>query len=720
MTVQELLINPKQIEELYHALRKMLPEKNFRFPYNRKEREQELIELLAEDYNIIKDKAHAKVVPGYYYDGAISFTYGLEAAMAPFNDGNDMMAGEVEFIGNINSGMHIIDDGSGFFSGGRFSWATKNGKPLSATSVRGILYECGFNTNLVMSKRRFHSVLYLNLLTPIPDWSGGAGKTSIELSPYTSVIAKTVSSLAYKMPSYHGHGYNATPEYYGKDENQIAQNYYLDFLRKRYIAIRENPSLRTKDRITQSGVWYRVQKIMKENGFRPRIDWATTRESLTKKINDYCEQLSREEWGRTVTREDLGIIASSRAIMYFDGHEYPVGKDNITTLANAKTTDIIVIEKEGMADVLKEYADEYHIALVFTRGRFVDYVVDLIEMAVSKDIDIKVWTLTDYDVDGMEIANAVDAIKVPRIGINLDTIKWLQKNGYPDLTIEDVEEDHYAKDAEERTKDEFLWSKRIELDSLHSEVGGEGLWKYIIYQIKKLAKKGRDYTEIISRPDPSYLYPKEVNEFIDYLANFFDGLIDDEYKKIEESELSNVENKVLKIDNKKALIRKQLKEDIVNKNKSKDVKTIIEKIQLMLKGGELPKPKNDYVSDATLERQEEESERETAEEEADEDEDDDSDTSNDDEDDDDDDNNINEEKDRLTQKFNSISPKPEVYDIEGVGPTTAKKFIETGFHTALDVALADPTNLTSRDVLYCSHDTALSFINAAKKLIDES
>lgn len=269
-----------------------------------------------------------------------------------------------------------------------------------------------------------------------------------------------------------------------------------------------------------------------------------------------------------------------------------------------------------MADVLKEYADEYHIALVFTRGRFVDYVVELIEMAVSKDIDIKVWTLTDYDVDGMEIANAVDAIKVPRIGINLDTIKWLQNNGYSNLTIEDVEEDHYAKDAEERTNDEFLWSKRIELDSLHSEVGGEGLWKYIIHQIKKLAKKGRDYTEIISRPNPSYLFPKEVNELIDYLANFFDGLIDEEYKKIEESDLSNVENKVLKIENKKALIRKQLKEDIVNKNKNNDVKTIVEKIQTMLKGGELPKPKNEYVSRVTLERQEDEAEREKAEEEA--------------------------------------------------------------------------------------------------------
>jgi hypothetical protein len=107
MTVQELLNNLKQIEELYYAMKRMQPERHFKFPYNKKERAQELIDLLSNDYNIMVDKAHAKVVSGYHNDGTISFTYGLEAAMAPFNDGTDTRAGEIEFIGNINSGMHL-------------------------------------------------------------------------------------------------------------------------------------------------------------------------------------------------------------------------------------------------------------------------------------------------------------------------------------------------------------------------------------------------------------------------------------------------------------------------------------------------------------------------------------------------------------------------------------------------------------------------------------
>jgi predicted flap endonuclease-1-like 5' DNA nuclease len=722
MTVQELLNNPKQIEELYYAMKRMQPERHFKFPYNKKEREQELIDLLASDYNIMTDKAHAKVVSGHYNDGSTAFTYGLEAAMAPFNDHDDMKAGEVDFIGNINSGMHL-DSGESFFSGGHFSWSNKRGIRLTASSVRGILHECGFSTNLDMTKRRFHSVLYLNLLTKVPDWSGGAGKTSIDLAPYTNLIANTVSSLAYKMPSYHGHGYGATVEYYNvKDENQIAQNYYLNFLRKRYRAIQANPSLKTTDPLTQSGVWYRVHKEMVEKHFTPRKNWGVTRESLTNNISKFCEWLSENEWHKTVTREDLGITASSRAIMYFDGHEYPVSADNISVLANAKTTDIIVIEKEGMADVLKKFTDEYHIALVFTRGRFVQYVKELIEAAISKKINIKVWTLTDYDVDGMEIANAVDKTKVPRIGINLNTIEWLQENGYPDLTFADVEEEHYAKDAKIRTNDQYLWSKRIELDSVHAEVGGEGLWSYIIYQIKTLAKEGRNYAKVIEKPPLSHLYPKVVSELLDYFSNYFDGLINEEYAKIEKT-MVDVRGRIWKIENKKALIRKQLKDGILNKDKNAEVKTIIEKVQNILNSGDLPKPKDGYVSEETKKWQKEESEREELEKDA--------------EDEDEwvegtDDNDKGADNNNITpttttadinieQNYQAdvdTSTNLDIRDVEGVGPTTARKFKEVGIVSVIDLAAADVDELALD--INSSKETAEMFIKAANKLLEDT
>ncbi|HEU4824370.1 MAG TPA: hypothetical protein VFS97_13175 [Nitrososphaeraceae archaeon] len=56
---------------------------------------------------------------------------------------------------------------------------------------------------------------------------------------------------------------------------------------------------------------------------------------------------------------------------------------------------MIVIEKEDVADALTEFADEYKVALVFTRGRFVNYVKELIEEASDKKISkVRLWRQT--------------------------------------------------------------------------------------------------------------------------------------------------------------------------------------------------------------------------------------------------------------------------------------------------------------------------------------
>jgi hypothetical protein len=458
----------------------MLPESKFKLPYrySRKEREQELIDNLAGIYSIDRSRAHARVVTGTYREVDSGpeekplrvFNYALEVAIAPRKDLDQRHAGQITIIGGVNDSI-AVEGGESYFSGGRYEWTDKQGYLVGPENdLKAVLATCGFNTYKAMSQRRAPSVILVNLKAPV-DWLSAASKSRIDLRPYSKDIAQTVYNLGYKMPSYRGQGFATYDRYFStRDETQIATMYYLNFLRDRYKAIQENPSLKNTDRITQSGVWYRVHKIMVASGFQPQKDWGTTRTSMTDQINDFCEKLSREEWGRRVTREDLGIIASSRAIMHFNGQEYPIGKDNISALANAKTTDIIIIEKEGIADVLTDLADEYHIALVFTRGRFVKYITALVEEALERKIPVKVWTLTDYDVDGMEIANALAHLKVPRIGINKSTVKWLQNNGCPQLKLEDVEEEHYSKDAETRTKDEYLWGHRIELDSVHAEV----------------------------------------------------------------------------------------------------------------------------------------------------------------------------------------------------------------------------------------------------------
>jgi len=74
-------------------------------------------------------------------------------------------------------------------------------------------------------------------------------------------------------------------------------------------------------------------------------------------IRERCEKI----FG--LKRKNLGIIASSRATMYYTGSHKPVNIDNFRDLARQGVA-IIIIEKEGIADLLYTFADKYGVAFV--------------------------------------------------------------------------------------------------------------------------------------------------------------------------------------------------------------------------------------------------------------------------------------------------------------------------------------------------------------------
>ena len=519
MTVQDLSGDPNLIDELYHALKSaMQPETRFKLGCTTKFREQELIGNLAERYEIDTVNAKAKVITSVIRDNdGRTISYAFECVIAPRKDLDDGHAGEVKFIGNINDSPPSGDRMQYFYEGS-YHWYDKQGKPKSATGVGGILYNCGYNQDSYMSRRRKPCVVLVNLRTPYADWVGSAGKTHINLTPYSDVIAKTVSSLAYKMPSYHGEGYGYY--YYessgARDPDQIAENYLIRFLKDRKQDIDANPDLKIADRLTQSGVWYRIRPIMVDNGFRPRKSWTKTRRTLTSKIDAFCKELFR------LRREDLGIIAAAKGIMFYKGESYSVSIDNIKELAK-KGIAIMVIEKEGIPDILAPHASKYGIALVTTGGRFTNYVRDLIEEI--KRIGSIVWTLVDFDAVGDDIARSTWT-KTLKIGIARDILLWLRENGYPELTQEDIEE-AYTPPKGIPIHDEYLKHHRIELDSIVAEVKGEGLWKYLLYRMQdpEFSPNGFDLNKVVTVPSNDEFYPDNINDAISKLDMLKDKLL---------------------------------------------------------------------------------------------------------------------------------------------------------------------------------------------------
>jgi hypothetical protein len=521
ITIAQLNEEPAKIVALSEALRNgMGPESKFKSPYKKEEREQELIKNLGEYYAIDTQRAKAKVVTGHYKNDKTKqeFNYAIEVAIAPRNSISIRYAGNIEIIGNVNL-TPSIDGGESYFDGAYF-WLDKNHKPIASTSLRGILQECGFNSSdyVGAAKKKVPSVLYINLNTPCPNWLGGAGKTHIDLTPYASDIAQTVSSLAYKMPSFHGYGYGRSYVSH-LDQQKSGRSYLEDFLINRFDAIEKNPSLKTADPLTQSGVWYRIRPVMIRNGYNPKENWGETRKYITGLIDKLCEELFEN-----VEREDLGIVAKARGMMLYEGHTYPITMDTFEELGR-KGVFILVIEKEGIVNIFESIARDSGVALVHTAGRFTKYVKNLIEKA-----QIPVATLTDYDAYGIQISSATIS-KTPRIGIDMDIIEWLRNNGCPDLKLEDVEEEYTSIIS---TTDEYLKNHRIELDSIAARVGPRLFWDYVKYKIEKLQKdKGFDYNNIMTRPQPEDLYPEVFDSLISKLGECVENTIEEDWHSIE-------------------------------------------------------------------------------------------------------------------------------------------------------------------------------------------
>ena len=69
------------------------------------------------------------------------FNYVPEVAIAPVNQYG---APQIKLIADINS-VPGIDGGESYFQGGSYKWTDKDGYSVEATSVKGILSECGFD-----------------------------------------------------------------------------------------------------------------------------------------------------------------------------------------------------------------------------------------------------------------------------------------------------------------------------------------------------------------------------------------------------------------------------------------------------------------------------------------------------------------------------------------------------------------------------------------------
>jgi hypothetical protein len=288
-----------------------------------------------------------------------------------------------------------------------------------------------------------------------------------------------------------------------------------ELILKRQEQVRENPTVKELDRLTLSTIWYRVRKQLydlKVFDGESRIPKSTRKTVQNDYIKDICKQLG-------VKRAELGIYAADRAQLYYRDDIHNVSLDSINDLVR-KGTDVLIIEKEGIAEVLQPFATKVGIAILNPRGFLTENADDYSQLVLEKLEGKNVATLNDFDASGVCIAKKAKGII--SLGVDLELVSELG------LQTSQVEEDYNGSSSDhykwlkanypDYEHLEYLKHKRVEIDSINAVVGAKQLWEAMLARLKE-AFPNRDYNRALDVG--TYETPWWYDKFTDLATDLF-------------------------------------------------------------------------------------------------------------------------------------------------------------------------------------------------------
>jgi hypothetical protein len=378
-----------------------------------------------------------------------------------------------------------------FSDGYLLEWTTKSGSKKQAYGVKGLLKECGYSYgDGKLEKER--SIVLVNLWCPKLQYAD-YGKSDIDLKPFYYDLVDLLSKMC-----------SSGKKRLDDDGNRLeAKALFAEYLvEERYKKVLKEPYIKNTDSWNTSTPVYRFRPELEHRGIHVERKYL---QSLVKTICDEMPELKlvNGQFVKTgkigVKREALGIYEAPRAHIYFRGHIYDVSFKQLERIKMIATF-ILIIEKEGVVELLTYWADKYGFALCFTKGFLTDNAKEFSELAIKEGARMAI--LTDNDFSGWAMARGVP--NTARIGVRIDTLERL--NVPTDEVVEDLPKpkgsekklnvdyhaNNHATTAEQMHNDELIpeedwelltggrYGRRIEIDNVIAFVGAERFWNDFI------------------------------------------------------------------------------------------------------------------------------------------------------------------------------------------------------------------------------------------------
>ena len=578
MTVGQLKHSTAHIDRLYDELRNsMSPPATLALPFDvtKKVREKALKQRVLDAYGPFKEMKY-KSTTGFYSDADGTQTpFYFEIAI--FHDVCTLQNNNLVFKQAIN-GSAVPNTGWTPFSGCKFEWTTKGSKYIhTAHSIYDIFAHFGY-TYSKDKCRKLHSLILANLICPKIDYQS-YGKSRINFSPFADQVAKTTV-----LTCMGGGGHSL------EDGRPTKRQVLLEVLEERkYKWNSMNEVQRQKHWWTQSDVFYAIRKLLIETYHytNEEID----RDYITELIKEVCEKYLG------VKREDIGILAADRAQLYFRGKWRDVGLNEIEELSLYGIA-LLIIEKEGVAEQLRVFADEKGIALLNTRGFLTEYA-EILSKKSEKE-GCKVAILTDFDASGLVLA--AKAPNAYRIGIDFETLHDLG------LDIKDVEEEYkpgnHLKPLQQggelsglyrKEWIDYVATKRVEINSVTEALNdNKKFWDWMVEKLR-IRFTNWDYTRAVDIPE--YVMPKSLESLNENIEKIGTAIFKKQRDKLRES-LSDIGPGLL-FDRTDKVLQKQDtkkgKEEVMTVTKYE--KSIAEQCRNIIESNEILEPFLDKIED---------------------------------------------------------------------------------------------------------------------------
>jgi hypothetical protein len=299
----------------------------------------------------------------------------------------------------------------------------------------------------------------------------------------------------------------------------------------------------TRDRWNLSDCFYETRNRLDAMGYdtSPLND-----QDKRKRIHNMVREICEKDLG--VKRHEIGIFASDRAQLAFQGHIYNVNLENIPMLQDLGT-HVILVEKEGIVDKLVPFTENAGIALLQSTGFSSEYAVELANAANGYG-GANLAILTDFDPAGIGIG-LFNFPNVLRIGIDLQSLAELEidlglhpsleesslnKNGEPTshwkglknnlVSSKDQEGNELTPFYRDRLTKylPYLKTRRIELNAVMNIVHAEPFWNWLK---RKLIENfpTSNYNRAIEVPD--VIIPRAMIDLNDLINNQFEMALSD-------------------------------------------------------------------------------------------------------------------------------------------------------------------------------------------------